>query len=878
MKRTLHRALALLGLIAINSAVFSQTILQESAYGGAIIEHLENNKQKYNITSEDLNSLLISNAFYSSHSDLTFVYLNQAYQNIKIYNAISTVALRDGKVYNFSNRFIKDIDQKVNATSPDYTPENAIYKVAEHYQLGTVQELEVLTEDQNTVWYSNGNISGNNIKVERMFYLIENSLKLVWDVTVYTLDRAHWWNVKVDASTNDILNADDYILTCSFGHDHIHNHSTFSQQNEQVPTPFVLVDNSSYNVFALPTESPNHGPRQIVTEPASTLASPFGWHDVDGVRGPDFFITQGNNVLAQEDRNGDNGTGFSPNGTAALNFDFDLDFNQPPAGYQDAAITNLFYTNNMMHDIWYHHGFDEVSGNFQANNYGNGGIGNDYVLADAQDGSGLNNATFGTPPDGFNPVMTMFLWSAPGPPGEPITINNGSLAGNYTAVQAGFGEALSTTPITADMALFIDSNSGGESTDLFDACDAVVNGAQLAGKIVVIRRGSCEFGTKVFSAEQEGAVAVIMVNNVPDAPIAMAAGTVGNLVTIPSMMVNQTDGEAIIAALVNGETINATLVNNGPFQVDGDFDNGIIAHEYGHGISTRLTGGSANAGCLFNAEQMGEGWSDWFALMVTMNTTDTANDARGIGTFAIGQNTDGQGIRPSRYSPDFGENSFTYGDTNNPGLSVPHGVGFVWATVLWDLTWAYIDKYGFDPDLYNGDGGNNRVILLVTEALKLQPCSPGFVDGRNALLGADFAITGGADQCMIWEIFAARGLGVGASQGDSGSRTDQVESFTMPPPSDPSLANCTALSVDEFNASDVSIYPNPTNDQVFINTKTGLGEVKITIVDLNGRIVLEMNRNLNSELQFSVANLQSGVYILTISSDTIDYNQKLIKN
>ena len=65
----------------------------------------------------------------------------------------------------------------------------------------------------------------------------------------------------------------------------------------------------------------------------------------------------------------------------------------------------------MMHDIWYRYGFDEASGNFQENNYGNGGFGSDSVNADGQDGSGFNNASFGTPPDGQNPQMTMFLWS-----------------------------------------------------------------------------------------------------------------------------------------------------------------------------------------------------------------------------------------------------------------------------------------------------------------------------------------------------------------------------------------------------------------------------------------------------------------------------------
>ena len=76
---------------------------------------------------------------------------------------------------------------------------------------------------------------------------------------------------------------------------------------------------------------------------------------------------------------------------------------------------------------------------------------------------------------------------------------------------------------------------------------------------------------------------------------------------------------------------------------DGDYDNVVVAHEYGHGISIRLTGGASNSGCLNNQEQMGEGWSDWFGLMLTMKEGDQGTDARGIGTYLFGQGAGGAG-------------------------------------------------------------------------------------------------------------------------------------------------------------------------------------------------------------------------------------------
>ncbi len=521
----------------------------------------------------------------------------------------------------------------------------------------------------------------------------------------------------------------------------------------------ILVDGSSYNVYALPTESPTHGPRQIVNEPASSVASPFGWHDINGMPGAEFTITRGNNVWAKEDTRGINDVnGFAPDGTSTLNFDFPLDFASGPFNYQEAAITNLFYTSNMMHDIWFQHGFDESAGNFQAKNYSGLGNERDFVVADAQDGSGFNNANFGTPQDGFSPRMQMFLWSPPGDSGsDRLDILNGSLTGEYFGLGATFGNRLSSSdPLTGSLKLAIDATG-----DIYDACQPLTNIPAINGNIAVLRRGECEFGFKVLAVQNAGAIAAIVVNNVPGDPIVMGPGALGDSVSIPSIMVSQSLGESIITAIENGENITVDLL--GPDLtnfIDGDFDNGIIAHEYGHGISNRLTGGPSAVFCLQNNEQMGEGWSDWFGLMVTMKASDLPETGRGIGTFAISQPVSGGGIRPARYSTDFAENGFTYNASNS--LAQPHGIGFVWATALWDLTWAYIDKYGFDSDLYNGTGGNNRIMKLVIDGLKLQPCLPGFIDGRDALLAADMATTGGEDQCMIWEVFAARGLGYNA--------------------------------------------------------------------------------------------------------------------
>jgi hypothetical protein len=843
--------------------------------------YLNNNRAQLSFQPEDIADPRISTHSFSKSMGLENVYVTQYHQGLEIFNSNSSFAIKNGTVLNANLSFVTGISSKVNTTNPSLSASAAVQKAASHLNLGSAVNLQVLeTISPTEVIFSNGGISLENIPVKLGFQSTQDGrLKLAWDLSIYLLDASHYYSIKIDAVTGEMITVNDWVTSCDFGTPD-HGHFSTEDKNKIESMLFKLRSNDfsfagndpQYRVFALPLESPNHGPATMVANPADPIASPFGWHDTNGAAGAEFTITRGNNVYAQEDRDANNGTGASPDGGANLIFDFEYNFNTNPVNMLDAATTNLFYWNNIMHDVWYQYGFDEASGNFQENNYGNGGAGSDSVNADAQDGGGTNNANFSTPPEGFNPRMQMFLWSPSGPPGTPLEINNGPLAGEYTAVPATFGNPLPEVPITADLVL-VQDNDAGASIDPTDACDPILNGAALVGKIAVLRRGECEFGFKVLAVENAGAIAAIVVNNVGGEPIAMGPGDVGGSVTIPSVMVNQADGEAIIAALENGQTVNGSLSESGPYAIDGDLDNGIIAHEYGHGISIRLTGGANNSNCLSNDEQMGEGWSDWFGLMLTMMPGDQPEDIRGIGTYAIGQSTTGGGIRNAPYSTDFNINDFTYGDTNSGSISRPHGIGFVWATMLWDLNWAMIEEYGFDEDVYYGTGGNNIAMQLVIDGIKLQNCNPGFVDGRDAILMADELNNNGANRCLIWKVFADRGLGVSASQGSSFSRSDQVEAFDLP-------QECEFLGTGDNGSAEgnLVIYPNPTNGIINIATRTALGDATVAVYDLNGREVLTTTVLLNDTVSVNAQSISQGVYLVKIEAENYTHTAKLIIN
>ncbi|KAJ2479067.1 hypothetical protein EV174_004127 [Coemansia sp. RSA 2320] len=425
--------------------------------------------------------------------------------------------------------------------------------------------------------------------------LDDGSLAEAWDVTVEQDD--HWWNAQINARSGKVDSLVDWA-------------SRYADE--------------AYRVYPWQVPDPSVGERVLVTNPADAKASPRGWAHGNQ--------TVGNNVYAQA--NPDGGRGWEHNfrpTSADRVFDYAMDLGKQPTTYLEAAITQLFYTNNFMHDLFFHYGFDEQAGNFQDENFSGKGRGGDAVIANAQDGSGFNNANFATPPDGRHPKMRMYVWD--------------------------------------------------------------------------ITR---------------------------------------------------------------------------PYR-DGDLEQGIVVHEYSHGISIRLTGGPANSNCLSYGEAggMGEGWGDIFATIIRL----TANHTR-TSDIPMGEYSAARGIRKYPYSTSLTTNPSTYGILDGPAYWEVHAKGEVWAVVFYEVLWNLIDAHGFTPDLFSRDlsKGNTLALQLLVDGMKLQPCMPNFIDARDAILLADRQLTGGKNQCLIWSGFAKRGLGTGAelifdSPWGGGSRT---EDFGVP--------------------------------------------------------------------------------------------------
>ena len=253
---------------------------------------------------------------------------------------------------------------------------------------------------------------------------------------------------------------------------------------------------------------------------------------------------------------------------------------------------------------------------------------------------------------------------------------------------------------------------------------------------------------------------------------------------------------------------------NGPSpNFDGDLDADVVVHEFTHGLSNRLIGDSNGLNTNMS-RAMGEGWSDFYALSLLSQPSDpidgvypmggyatylgggafTANNYYGIRRFpkAIMSATGANG-RP--HSP------LTFRDLNPPcnaEIGTPsaigtisayprgyfgsttcdqvHAAGEIWSSALWEVRAKFVSRLGWSV-------GNRKILQIVTDAMKISPLNPTFLQARDAIAAAAQASGSDADVADVWAGFAIRGMGFSASIAANGGGANNAsvnESFDTP--------------------------------------------------------------------------------------------------
>ncbi|KAI8893187.1 Fungalysin metallopeptidase-domain-containing protein [Globomyces pollinis-pini] len=240
-------------------------------------------------------------------------------------------------------------------------------------------------------------------------------------------------------------------------------------------------------------------------------------------------------------------------------------------------------------------------------------------------------------------------------------------------------------------------------------------------------------------------------------------GAGGDRVTIEVLSTSGTNN-ANFATPPDGQSGHMNMFRFDAFSPNRDsgFANDVVMHEYCHGVSNRLTGGSRQANCLSGTESsgMGEGWSDTCALYLNRKATETRDIQVKIAAYLT---KNGKGFRKFPYSTDMTVNPNTYEKLN--GLTVVHDIGEIWAIMLYEMYWNLVDKYGFSDNWYDSNQlkGNIIALRLVMGGMTLQPCNPKLLSARDAIIRFDLHYYQGVNKCLIWKAFSKRGMGPNAS-------------------------------------------------------------------------------------------------------------------
>lgn len=388
-------------------------------------------------TENSAGDLSVTADYTNPNGKISFVHLTQSYNGIPVFQGeIKAGFSSNGELFRIVNNLAPGGDS--SRLSSDFGDPIKAVKVAyksikpEDYNYDLIKN-ETVSDDQ-TIVLGKGDWA---TKTKKTYFPIKiGSIRTAWEVLVWLPDGA--FLVVIDAETGTILwqkNLTEHQTQTA-------TYKVFSNTAAMIPVA------DSPNPFTPGPLSPEIGAQgsriqrtsvtRIGNEPPYTF-NLNGWI-TDGQN-----TTDGNAVEAGLDRENPDGIdpAGKPNPNENRNFAFEFNPSNPsgvpdigesplPIGvtpgtcdaegtsrpmteFQKASVTQLFYISNWFHDETYLLGFTEAARNFQHDNFGRGGLGEDRISVEAQECTGTNRGGFATAPDGERGRMQLYIWTLPEP-------------------------------------------------------------------------------------------------------------------------------------------------------------------------------------------------------------------------------------------------------------------------------------------------------------------------------------------------------------------------------------------------------------------------------------------------------------------------------
>ncbi len=620
-------------------------------------DFIKSNKALYGIDAQELEQFNTRAKYTNPDGNLSWVSLERELNGLPVFGGEITAAFtKKGELVRTVGELTAGLDETAMSRNPGFSAQDAIAAAAQTIGV-TVDPASLVFKEESpdgTSFIFERGPFANDIKIQLQYFPIESGVaSLSWVMTLWQDTPAFY--IAVSADSGELLFRKNITNTQT-------QPATYSVYDSDSPAPLSPITN--FFSRTIPNTQGALVPRTSFTLIDELADGNDPWLN-DGAT-----QTTGNNVDSGMDLTLPNGIDAGSQAVSATrNFNFaytpgssgQIPGDAPTtANYRFGEAVNMFFWTNRYHDRLYEVGFNELARNFQTNNYGRGGLGNDRVLAEGQDCSlcatpSANNANFATPPDGTSGRMQMFIFNGP----------------------------------------TVDRTSG--------------------------------------------------------------------------------------------------------------LDQEILIHELTHGTSNRL---HANGAGLATAQSggMGEGWSDFYARVLLSDASENINGIYGAGGYStlqlVGPNDNTNyyyGIRrfPYALKTTLGSNrkphnpltfadidagkinltdgAFPRGPVGSATAHAVHNIGEVWCMALLEVRARIISRLGFAA-------GNQRMLQITTDAMKLDVASPTLLEARNSILTASAASGGGAaERTDIWAGFATRGMGFGATVTPSAiTPITVVESFEMP--------------------------------------------------------------------------------------------------
>src|SRR5262245_36621903 len=380
-----------------------------SADAGAVARgFLIGNDDLFRLSGTEVEELKEARRYRTEHNGVTHMTLQQQIDGIEIFQATMAMHFnREGAIISASGELMPGAARSINLNQPKVAAVEALYKAAE--QSGTeIKEQPALILStagaDSRQEFAGGQSFERDVKARLVYFPIApEQVRLAWEFVIWMRETPDVYLILIDAEQNTLL---------------FRQNLTNYEENPLRPHGLVYTEDSPRPDLPHTSDTPPTVERQDVPFNATpfngvTIFAPsdphYDWWAGNPANG---LISNSTDVRLDRDaipNQPDLPRLAVPDG----NFSFPVDLTSDPtaATNPQAAQVNLFYWINRYHDILYSFGFNEAAGNFQTNNFGLGGMANDAVIGDAQDGAGTNNANFTAPPDGQPGRVQMFLWN-----------------------------------------------------------------------------------------------------------------------------------------------------------------------------------------------------------------------------------------------------------------------------------------------------------------------------------------------------------------------------------------------------------------------------------------------------------------------------------